>query len=155
MSPAICTAVNSTCTMKPRPAPIATSVTAVTTRKPGVGSGSPGVIRCSTATASASATAPFTGAGMPRELNGGGSSTKPGARQVASGTPARVTAGTERSIAAPGPREQARQRVEQRLGEGHHLVERPGAGGQQGYRHGDHLREEGEGLHLGLVRGPE
>src|SRR3954451_21760551 len=150
MSPASCTAVNSTCTTKPSPAPMATSVTAVTTRKPGVGSGSPGVIRCSTATASASASAPFTGAGMPRELNGGASSTKPAARQVASSNPARVTAGTERSIAASGPRQQARQHVEQRLGEGHHLVEDPVAGDQQRDRHGDHLRNEGEGLLLDL-----
>src|SRR3954471_8432063 len=98
MSPAICTAVNSTCTMKPRPAPIATSVTAPTMMKPGDGAvGSPVVTLSSSATASASASAPFTAAGMALELNGGASSTKPAARAVARSSPTRVTAGTERS----------------------------------------------------------
>src|SRR4051812_19243398 len=98
-SPAICTAVNSTCTMKPSPAPIATSVSAETMRNPGVIAGRFAVTLCSRATERASASAPFTGAGMPRELKGGASITNPAARQVASSSPARVTAGTERSTA--------------------------------------------------------
>src|SRR5688500_8210962 len=79
------------------PAPITTSVTAATTRKPAVTSGIEGAIWVESSSDSAIAKAPLTGAGMLRELNGGASSTKPVARAVPSSNAARVAAGTSRS----------------------------------------------------------
>src|SRR3954454_11780617 len=149
MSPAICTAVNSTCTMKPSPAPIATSVSAETMRNPGVIAGRSAVTLCSSATDRASASAPFTGAGMPRELKGGASITKPAARQVASSSPARVTAGTERSTRLR-PAEQRRQHVEQGVGEADQLGQHPVARHEQRDRDGDHLGDERQRLLLDL-----
>src|SRR3954470_657607 len=135
-SPAICTAVKNTWTMKPSPAPIATSVSAETMRNPGVIAGRFAVTLCSRATERASASAPFTVAGMPRELKGGASITKPAARQVPGSRPAWVTAGTESSTGLR-PAEQRRQHVEQRLGEADQLGQHPVARHQQRDRDGD------------------
>src|SRR5436305_14810051 len=149
MSPATCTAVNSSCTMNPSAAPIATSVIAVVTRKPADScAGSVGASRPKTVTASASANAPLTGEGMALELNGGASSTKPAPRAVASRRAARVAASTCRCTPASGAAEQVRQHREQLVGEGDQLVEHPVPGHQQGDGHRDHLRHEGERLLL-------
>src|SRR4051794_8954632 len=151
-SPAICTAVNSTWTTKPRAAPMTTSVTAVTTRKPAVGSGRPEAIWVDSSTDSARAKAALTGPGMDLELNGGASSTNPVARAVPSSSAASVVAGTERSMAASGPVEQRRQLVEQALGEADQLGQHPVARDQQRDRDRDHLRHEGQRRLLDLGR---
>src|SRR5689334_13409813 len=113
MSPAICTAVKNSCTMKPSAAPIATSLMAATTRKPADSWGSPGAIRPDTTTARASAMAPFTGIGMPLLLNGGANITNPVPRAVASSSAASVADATCRCIGASDPAQQVRQHVEQ------------------------------------------
>src|SRR3982751_125488 len=114
-SPAIWTAVTSTWTTKPRAAPMTTSVTAVTARKPAVGAGRPAAILVDSSTDNARAKAALTGPGMDFELNGGASSTNPVARAVPSSSAASVVAGTERSMTALGPAEQVRQVGEQAL----------------------------------------
>src|SRR3712207_198915 len=136
MSPAICTAVNSTWTTKPRAAPMTTSVTAVTTRNPAVGFGSVGAIVVESSTDRARASAPLTAPGMTRELNGGASRTKPAARAVPRSRAASVTAGTERSIALR-PVEQRRQLVEQGVGEADQLRQHP----VPGHRSEEHTSE--------------
>src|SRR3954454_3579066 len=150
MLPAVWTAANSSCTRKPSAAPIATSVTAVTSRKPAVGSGRPGAIRPYTVTASAIAIAPLTGAGMALELNGGASRTKPVPRAVPSTRATSVAVGTWRSMATSGPPEQMRQHVEQLVGERDQLGQRPVAGQQQRDRHGDDLGDERQRRFLDL-----
>src|SRR3954453_7475066 len=152
MSPAICTAVNSTWTMKPRAAPMSASVTALTIRKPAVIAGRSPLMCGNTTTASAMASAPFTAAGMAAELNGGAMITNPLARTVASSSAARVAEGTWRSTAASALAEQPRQLVEQLVGEGDQLREHPVAGHQQRDRDRDHLRHEGQRLFLDLGR---
>src|SRR3954470_12399694 len=142
MSPAICTAVKNSCTMKPRAAPIATSLIAATARKPPDSGGSPGAIRPETTTASASASAPLTTIGMPLVLNGGANSTKPVPRAVASSSAASVADATCRCMAASDPAQQVRQHVEQRVREADELGEHPVAGDQQRHRYRDHLRHE-------------
>src|SRR4051794_32442517 len=152
MSPAICTAVNSTWTMKPSAAPTSASVIAVTIRKPAVIAGRSPLMCGNTTTASAMASAPLTAAGMPGELNGGARITNPLARTVASSSAARVAEGTWRSTAASALAEQPRQLVEQLVGEGDQLREHPVAGHQQRDRDRDHLRHEGHCLSLNLGR---
>src|SRR3954451_21751890 len=152
MSPAICTAVNSTWTMKPRAAPIRASVSAVTIRKPAVIAGRSPLMCGKTTTARAMANAPLTAAGMPAELNGGARMTNPLARTVATSSAAMVTEGTWRSTPASALAEQPRQHVEQLVGEGDELREHPVAGHQQRDRARDHLRHEGQRLFLDLGR---
>src|SRR3954471_16578097 len=150
MSPASCTAVNSTWTMKPRAAPMSASVIAVTIRNPAVIAGRSPLMCGNKTTASAMASAPLTAAGMPGELNGGARITNPLARPVASSSAAGVAEGTWRSTAASALAEQPRQLVEQLVGEGDQLREHPVAGHQQRDRDRDHLRHEGQRLFLDL-----
>src|SRR3954453_4723174 len=152
MSPAICTAVNSTWTMKPRAAPMSASVIAVTMRNPAVIAGRSPLMCGKTTRARAMASAPLTATGMPAVLKGGARITNPLARTVASSSAARVAEGTWRSTAASALAEQPRQLVEQLVGEGDQLREHPVAGHQQRDRDRDHLRHEGQRLFLDLGR---
>src|SRR3954451_9710112 len=152
MSPASCTAVNSTWTMNPSAAPMIASVTAVTIRKPAVIDGSVPEMCGKTTSDRARASAPLTALGMPLELNGGASAMNPVARTVASSSAASVAEGTCRSTAASALAEQPRQRLEQLVGEGDQLREHPVAGHQQRDRDRDHLRHEGQRLFLDLGR---
>src|SRR6195952_3009078 len=136
MSPAICTALNSSWTTKPSAAPMTSSVTADTSRNPGVTAGSVAARCAETATESARANAALTGTAMLFELNGGAISTNPVARVVPRSRATRVASETCRFMPASGPAEEPRQLGEQALREGDHLVEHPVARDQERDRDG-------------------
>src|SRR3954465_8477916 len=130
--------------MKPRAAPIATSLSVPTIRKLVDSGGMPEAIRLRTTTARASASAALTGDGMALLLNGGAKRTKPVPRAVPSSSAASVAEATCSCMPASDPAQQVRQHLEQLMGEADQLRQHPVPGDQQRDRDRDHLGHERE-----------